>query len=153
MPERFQLSRAKGWRMPAGGIRCDRTTPWGNPYRVVKDTIGWWCMLDRQNGLLFLSDGLLFASERETRAQAILMHRELIDRDAALLAAARDALSGHDLGCWCGLNEACHVDTWLQLVNTPIAGGAAIERCACQAGGTCRWPDCEKTGKGLGHYP
>ena len=104
--------------MPEGGIRCDRASPWGNPYRVVRDNAGWWCMLDRQRGLLF-------ASERAARAQAVMLHRELIERDPGLLAAARHALRGRDLGCWCALDEACHVDTWLALVNAPVAGDRA----------------------------
>ena len=34
MPDRIQLSRAKGWRMPEGAVKVDRTTIWGNPFMV-----------------------------------------------------------------------------------------------------------------------
>ena len=34
MPERIQLKRSKGWRMPPNTVKVDRTTRWGNPYRV-----------------------------------------------------------------------------------------------------------------------
>ena len=30
-PNRVQLSRAKGWRMPPNTVKVDRTTRWGNP--------------------------------------------------------------------------------------------------------------------------
>jgi hypothetical protein len=32
MPERIQLKRAKGWRMPENTVKVDRTTKWGNPF-------------------------------------------------------------------------------------------------------------------------
>ena len=34
MPTRIQLRRTKGWRMPAGTVKVDRTTAFGNPWRV-----------------------------------------------------------------------------------------------------------------------
>lgn len=34
MPTRIQLRRTKGWRMPAGAVKVDRTTAFGNPWRV-----------------------------------------------------------------------------------------------------------------------
>ncbi len=34
MPKRIQLSRARGWRMPPGAVKVDRSTRFGNPYRV-----------------------------------------------------------------------------------------------------------------------
>jgi hypothetical protein len=29
-PQRIQLKRTKGWRMPANTVKVDRTTRWGN---------------------------------------------------------------------------------------------------------------------------
>ena len=37
MPERIQLSRKKGWRMPPNTVKVARPTKWGNPY-TVKNT-------------------------------------------------------------------------------------------------------------------
>jgi hypothetical protein len=34
MPRRIQLSRSKGSRLPARTVKVDRSTRWGNPYRV-----------------------------------------------------------------------------------------------------------------------
>lgn len=34
MPERIQLSRRKGWKMPPNTVKVDRSTPWGNPFAV-----------------------------------------------------------------------------------------------------------------------
>ena len=33
-PQRIQLSRAKGWRMPADTVSVARPGKWGNPFRV-----------------------------------------------------------------------------------------------------------------------
>ena len=32
MPNRVQLKRSKGWKMPADTVKIDRTTRWGNPF-------------------------------------------------------------------------------------------------------------------------
>ncbi len=34
LPVRIQLSRAKGWKMPAHTVKVDRSTSWGNPFRA-----------------------------------------------------------------------------------------------------------------------
>jgi hypothetical protein len=34
MPERIQLQRRAGWRMPANTVKVDRSTRWGNPMRT-----------------------------------------------------------------------------------------------------------------------
>jgi hypothetical protein len=38
MPERIQLSRAKGWRKPPGAIVVSRPSKWGNPFGYRKYT-------------------------------------------------------------------------------------------------------------------
>lgn len=30
-----------------------------------------------------------------------------------------DALRGRNLACWCGLDEPCHADVWLERANRP----------------------------------
>jgi hypothetical protein len=35
MAKRIQLKRSKGWKMPAGAVKVDRTTRWGNPFTVA----------------------------------------------------------------------------------------------------------------------
>jgi hypothetical protein len=44
-----------------------------------------------------------------------------------LVAAARTALRGRDLMCFCPLTEACHADVWLRIVNG--AGVPAASEC------------------------
>ena len=35
MAKRIQLKRSKGWKMPPGAVKVDRTTRWGNPFTVA----------------------------------------------------------------------------------------------------------------------
>ena len=35
MAKRIQLKRSKGWKMPPGTVKVDRTTRWGNPFTVA----------------------------------------------------------------------------------------------------------------------
>ena len=34
MSERIRLSRQRGWRMPEGAVKVDRSTKWGNPFAL-----------------------------------------------------------------------------------------------------------------------
>ena len=37
MPERVQLRRTKGWRLPENTVKVDRSTKWGNPFVAGRD--------------------------------------------------------------------------------------------------------------------
>ena len=94
MPRRIQLRRSKGWRKPPDTVVVARPSRWGNPFRVSVDG---------------------------TRAECVVRYR------AALLAGELDVtvddvrteLRGHDLACWCPLDEACHADVLLEVANAP----------------------------------
>lgn len=91
LPRRIQLSRKKGFRLPASAIVVSRPTKWGNPYKPGK----------------------------LTRAQAVASYRR--DLKAGKLrvnaADARCELRGHDLACWCSLDGPCHADVLLKVAN------------------------------------
>jgi hypothetical protein len=88
-PRRVQLSRAKGWRKPAGAVVVVRPTRWGNPFPVA----GY------------------------GRAEAVRLYREWLAGQPGLLAAARSELAGRDLACWCRPGEECHADVLLAVAN------------------------------------
>lgn len=100
MAERVQLSRKKGWRMPANTVKVDRSTVWGNPYQGGKD-----------------GDG--------NRAYLVELFREYLSRpeQAAYIETARLNLRGKNLACWCPPGEPCHADVLLEIANAE--GGAA----------------------------
>jgi hypothetical protein len=91
IPYRFQRSRKPGWRKPPGGICCDRSSRWGNPFD--------WRILGRTE------------SVRQFKAAL------LAGRLAFSVEDVRRELPGRSLGCYCSLDQPCHVDCLLELAN------------------------------------
>lgn len=133
MPRRIQLSRRKGWRKPEGAIVVARPSKWGNPYRVGetqmrfprKDGVEAWeheGRLHKRSGeqhAYVHGDGRVTMHEVRdaTLAEVIALYRDqwltLADLDTL-----RAELGGHDLACWCPLDQPCHADVLLELANT-----------------------------------
>lgn len=88
MPERIQLRRTAGWRMPIGTVKVDRTTRFGNPFRVEEH--------GRERALDLFAE-ILSQPERNYPSDALLL----------------TALGGRDLACWCRLELPCHADLLL----------------------------------------
>lgn len=110
-PVRVQLSRAAGWRMPANTVKVDRTTCWGNPYRV-----GVPVDLDMAARWGFR----LRFTQRQARdnAHAVALFSSLfLGGDLASEVVRRD-LRGKNLACWCPAGEPCHADVLLRIANT-----------------------------------
>lgn len=95
-PQRVQLSRRKGWRMPAHTVRVSRPGVWGNPFAIGG--------LDPQSGGVIAD-----------RARAVELFEHLLD--PALADRARVELRGHNLACWCPLDGPCHADVLLRIAN------------------------------------
>lgn len=95
VPVRIQLSRRAGWRLPANTVKVDRSTKWGNPYKIGDPGI-------------------------RTNADAVLAFDNYTWRTAVgrrLSEQARKTLRGKNLACWCRLGEKCHADVWLKIAN------------------------------------
>ena len=102
-PKRIQLSRAKGWRKPAGAVVVSRPSKWGNPWRVEKA---------REAGYQ--------GTDAEMHEMCVAMFRNALR--AKLPAVERivsdlPALRGRDLCCWCPPGLACHADVLLEIAN------------------------------------
>ena len=93
MPRRIQLRRTRGWRKPPGAVVVSRPSKWGNPFRIGDPAKG----------------GL-------TRQEAVVAYRHMArsNLDESELAELR----GHDLACWCPLDQPCHADVLLELANS-----------------------------------
>lgn len=76
--------------MPPNTVKVDRTTRWGNHIRVFGDC---------------------------TPQQAVDAFRHSLIADREKIAAAREALRGRNLACWCALDQPCHADVWLEVAN------------------------------------
>lgn len=104
-PKRIQLSRKRGWRKPEGAIVVARPSKWGNPYRAGQ--------------LMYLTGKK--KGQFAGVADVVQMYRNIatINTPAgdALRRMIRDQLAGHDLACWCPLDQPCHADVLLELAN------------------------------------
>ncbi len=92
MSERIQLKRTKGWRMPPNTVKVDRTSLFGNPYRV----------------------GLY---RNFTAEDAVSAFREWLPAHPYFVAMVRRDLAGKNLACWCKPGAPCHADVLLELAN------------------------------------
>lgn len=86
-PQRIQLKRTKGWRMPENTVKVDRTTKWGNPYVV---------------GPLATANDVI--ADFRKMAKGARYH-DLSE------------LRGKNLACWCAPGAPCHADVLLELAN------------------------------------
>jgi hypothetical protein len=105
MPERIQLSRKKGWRMPPNTVKVDRSSRYGNPFKVG----------DR----ITSADGSVSAV-CFSRAEAVETFRTLLSQPhmADWRAHIREKLRGKNLACWCPLDgQPCHADVLLEIAN------------------------------------
>ena len=101
-PKRVQLSRAAGWRMPPNTVKVDRSTRWGNPYKLH-------------------GDGYPMTAEMAVGCFASLLNADdggWVTRDTlTTVLDVRRELRGKNLACWCKLDQPCHADVLLRVAN------------------------------------
>ena len=114
-PQRIQLSRRKGWRMPPNTVKVDRTTKWGNPF------------IPGEAAPIGPTKGAIVADRRH----AFVLYRSLAPLNEALVREARAELRGKNLACWCSLGDpyedCCHAAVLLELANADDAFAALRE--------------------------
>ena len=128
-PQRIQLRRAKGWRLPDGAVCVARPSAFGNPW-VVGDPGAIWLTPGHRHRV-----NLRFAL---SRSGAVDRYRRWLagefsdpagvdhsvyglvmvpDGRDQILARLAD-LRGTSLACWCALDgKPCHADVLLWLAN------------------------------------
>lgn len=129
-PKRIQRKRTKGWRMPEGAVYVGRPTIYGNPFRPIKsECCPNWDVID-DNDVRYLIDhqrahDLPYVTNKaEAIGHTVRLFADDLTYwlggrsswDHELAAAIRD-LRGHDLACWCPLDQPCHADVLLELAN------------------------------------
>lgn len=121
-PQRIRLRRTKGWRLPEGAINVARPTKWGNPYRVALRTV----LIAGHSVTYDDYDGAVAAFRSWARDEIAAQHAHgdkrwpepQLHRRLPLLAEIRSVLAGHDLACWCPLDQPCHADVLLEIANS-----------------------------------
>jgi Domain of unknown function (DUF4326) len=138
MTYRVQLSRAKGYRRPAGTVQVDRATIFGNPFQVGDPGRWWW---PRGEGKAGWETDMIYSESIDpayaVRAFAAWMRnknnlpspptclthigrnrlRTAMHVRRLLIISRLPSLRGHPLGCRCALDQPCHADVLLQLAN------------------------------------
>lgn len=115
LPHRVQLSRKKGWRLPANTVSVARPTKYGNQWEIWRDPEdGEWKVTDR-TGFFKVEN------EAEGRMLAVKKHKEDLERllIGYSFGARADILElrGKNLAYWCALDQPCHADVLLGLAN------------------------------------
>lgn len=120
-PQRIQLRRAKGWKMPPNTVKCDRTTRWGNQFKVIAGGAGGsWEVFMCTGGLSGPTMSKHRTRERAIEA-AVTHHRNhILAPEGELLRRQIVAeLRGKNLGCWCKPEDPCHTDVLREVANLP----------------------------------
>ncbi len=92
--------------MPSNTRKVDRSSLFGNPYRVGLVNCTCLSFEDCSHNLF----------NRRTVAEAVQAYRDM-PRSDWQVAQIRRELKGKNLGCWCPLDGPCHADVLLELAN------------------------------------
>lgn len=138
MPERIQLQRRRGWRLPANAVSVARPTRWGNMFKAgcLVEEPGPWngAAAPYPLGLLppgrYARGGITLQSYEceirpvRDRADAVALFRAYIKFHDDLWAPDLicSELGGKSLACWCplpaeGEPDICHAAVLLEVSN------------------------------------
>lgn len=151
MPKRIQRQNTKGWRKPDGAVYVGRGSKWRNPFTVGTTQVRMpgaenpdadWELegrLDKPNSdnvPFYHADGRVtrHTVRAATREEIVAIYREMLTGNNVRtkgvfpwninLDEFLAPLRGHDLMCWCPLDQPCHADVLLELANRKEVGDA-----------------------------
>ena len=119
-PQRIQLSRKKGWRMPENTVSVARPTKWGNPFTPFG------CM---EAGFVGTVETIHNTGAEAFRVWLTSPYwRNNWDGPESEAARARmlaeiGELKGKNLACWCKPGDPCHGDVLLSLARARLMEG------------------------------
>ncbi len=121
--QRIQRKRTKGWRMPEGAKYCGRPTIWGNPFQDQEDMV-YVCAKHRRKIL----DPWIYYSIKTPKTNAYTLFRDMLmnpnshEVEPEIRERFVDMriniglIQDKDLACFCPLDQPCHCDALLELV-------------------------------------
>jgi hypothetical protein len=138
VPKRIQLRRSKGWRMPPNTVKVDRTTRWGNPWKIGNrmydegcaaepGDIPHWrtcrtaadCVKAFRNSVNWSPPTFENPDVIPTGDGGILeMWGGYDDNIHNNRSSIRRFLRGKNLACWCQIGQPCHADVLLEIANS-----------------------------------
>lgn len=108
-PRRIQRKRAKGWRKPDNTVIVDRTSRWGNPFKIESAReVGY--SNPEQMTVKAFKDWL----NGDDWACGCL---DSYEGERAYILANIEQLRGKNLACPCPLDQPCHADVLLEIAN------------------------------------
>ncbi|SKM39123.1 Uncharacterised protein [Mycobacteroides abscessus subsp. massiliense] len=120
-PQRIQRKRVKGWRKPEGAICVTRPGRWGNPFKVVPAGTEPGPFSRRRERVWTVEGPGTFFQGTGTRewaaAYAVRLYRRWLLGSMKRVEDLIPLLRGHDLCCYCPLDQPCHADVLLELAN------------------------------------
>lgn len=113
MPTRLQRRRTRGWTKPANCVIVDRTSRYGNPFRIdsVMDVLGYTEEQAREWAVRSFGPWLRGDRSELTSDEG--------DRLRERILAGLPNLVGKDLACACAPGELCHADVLLEWAAAP----------------------------------
>lgn len=134
-PERIQLKRTKGWRMPENTRKVDRSTRFGNPFTLVDRELSVKLFRNLVEGIW--DPGAVPADLPQAMWDHIYACYQKghtrIGRGRHPKEAIRSELRGKNLACWCRIGDLCHGDILLAAANA----GNWMETAMPEGGESC----------------
>lgn len=115
-PVRVQQRRTKGWRKPENTVSVARPGRYGNPFRIVRTD----CSLGGMCWAIELGDMIVHqhvSTKDRARDLAVRFFRTWLEEEDHHDLPDPAELRGMNLMCFCGLDQTCHADVWLELAN------------------------------------
>lgn len=99
--------------MPENTVKVDRTTAWGNPFKVgaTLGAVPHWTVVGAELSPAEIAENVI------TMDISLRLFRAHLNRLRNFVEAARHHLAGKNLACWCKVGDPCHADVWLELLN------------------------------------
>lgn len=128
-PQRIQRKRTKGWRVPLCSCGCGkparyvgRPGKWGNPF-AAKTQRGEAGLSSMAREILaadfrrWITEPLFYGWPDSVNAGGCADHLGVPYKGRPSPESVLSELRGHDLMCWCPLDQPCHADVLLELAN------------------------------------
>lgn len=113
-PQRVQLSRKKGCRMPENTMSVARPGKFGNPFKVAECRDAGFRGTDEQIAARCVE---AFRAWIDTPFWRTNWDGDEAEASRNTMLAGIDGLRGKNLACWCALDAPCHADVLLELAN------------------------------------
>lgn len=114
-PIRIQLSRAKGWKMPANTVKVDRSTKWGNPFVVHHPGSAMEKPMTPEMAVASFKS--LIKKQGEWSSIPLPWPKGKIPAQWTTVEDVKRELRGKNLACWCKPGTPCHADVLLEIAN------------------------------------